>query len=587
MAIKHGVHDTDTHFIIDPITRAAKNDTTKKVSIVKDDHNSEVCTFELPRYVEGHDMSQCNKVEVHYLNTHGTTKAKSTGIYEIADFKVDEDNPDYVVGSWLIDCLATKYPGSLAFSIHFACVDESGVVAYWWSSATNTSISVLDSVNHTGSGGGGGGSETSDLQEKTATPADVTQVIRPDNGFYGLAKVTVEAIPEEYVAPAGSLFVGANGNYEVREFESITVNVPPTLQDKTITANGVYTPSTGFDGFGAVEVNIADAPATLQEKTLYPSSFEQSVEPDDGFDGLSKVTLEAMRLQSVTVETNGEVVPSHGFDGLSSVTVNVKSDTKLQSKSMTFTQEGEVEIVPDSGYGGLSSVKVKVEVEGSGELQTKVIKNNGEHEPEEGYDGFDKVKVEVPQNVYTGVEYMPGTTHPVYGPMIQTFPIGGYVATPTNGEPTDGVLYTQLNFSTMSLSSSTGATIGSGSYKIEIAPTIYDYSTAKVLFNGTSATSNIATFDPSCTGLRLKWDSVSPPDPAKGFPNGYANVQVCFCYVSAQGVQEIGNRFSHYVGFAGEAEYHAALNLVVQRTTLVQINEEIFYPANAADETEG
>lgn len=590
MAIKHGVHDTDTHFIIDPITRAAKNDGQKKVSIVRDDHNSEVCTFELPRYVEGHDMSQCNKVEVHYLNTHGTTKTKSTGVYVVTDFGQDEDDPDKVIGSWLIDCLATKYPGSLAFSIHFACVDEdTGAVAYWWSSAINTSISVLDSVNLTESGGGGGGSvEESDLQEKTAIPADTPQVIRPDNGFYGLSKVTVGAIPDEYVSPSGSLFIGANGAHDVKKYESVLVNVPPTLEDKTITANGTYTPSVGFDGFGTVDVKITDAPAVLQEKKVYPSSFDQSVVPDEGFDGLSKVTMGAMKLQSVTVDSNGEVIPDHGYDGLASVTVNVKSETKQQSKSMTFKENGDTEIVPDSGFTGLSSVKIKVDVEGVGELQTKVIQDNGEYKPDKGFNAFELVKVEVPQSVYTGEKYIEGE-YPVYGGIKDNVSISGVVMERDDGDGSTGRGFLEASFPKMTTTNSLttwqdNASVEARLAKTEVVNGVTQY-TVEHKMNGRNMMTQVTKYLNEY-GWVCKWEAIHAP--TEDYPNGYAHVTFYAYYTdnNEELVVVSNTNYKRYVTFESVDEYNAAFNLVYKPFGLIKINEETFFGGAAAARSE-
>lgn len=586
MAIKHGVHDTDTHFIIDPITRAAKNDGLKKVSIVRDDHNSEVCTFELPRYVEGHDMSLCNKVEVHYLNTHGTTKAKSTGVYEIADFRLDEDDPDKVIGSWLIDCLATKYPGSLAFSIHFACVDDTGTVAYWWSSATNTSISVLDSINLTESGGGGGGSvEESDLQEKTAAPAAVPQVIRPDNGFYGLSKVTVEAIPEDYIVPSGSLFIASNGEHQVKQFDTVRVNVPPTLQDKTITSNGTYTPDYGYDGLGSVSVDIKDAPAVLQEKTVYPSSFAQSVTPDEGFDGLSKVTMEAMRLQSVIIDTNGEVLPDRGYDGFSSVTVNVKTQDKLQSKSLTFTENGDTEVIADSGYGGLSAVKIKVDVKGAGKLQTKVAKENGEYEPDKEFDALDLVKVEVPQTVYTGVAYTEGG-YPVYGGVDDIVVISGNPVERDDGDGTKGEGRTSYTFKEMTTSGDLSTWESNAGVKVELAETQTlngrTQYTFKFYMNNRSISTR-KTYVLGDYGFRVKWNALYAPTPEH--PNGYARVTFYEYYTNDDNELTVVSNLNYqrYVAFNSLAEYNAAVKLVEKPAGLIKINEETFFAGNAKE----
>ena len=78
MAHIHSVFDSDTHFVIDPITRQLKNETSKKASVVQFDHNSECFTFELPRIIEGHDMTTCNVVQIHYLNIDAKTKKENT-----------------------------------------------------------------------------------------------------------------------------------------------------------------------------------------------------------------------------------------------------------------------------------------------------------------------------------------------------------------------------------------------------------------------------------------------------------------------------------------------------------------------------
>ena len=69
----HSIYDTDQHFIIDPIDRSITSE-AEKVTLMQNDHLSERFTFELPRYIEGHDMSLTDKVEVHYLNIDGANK---------------------------------------------------------------------------------------------------------------------------------------------------------------------------------------------------------------------------------------------------------------------------------------------------------------------------------------------------------------------------------------------------------------------------------------------------------------------------------------------------------------------------------
>lgn len=145
MAHKHQVYDSDKHFIINPITRVAKTDPSHKTMVIQFDHNSERFTFELPRYIEGHDMTECNKVEVHYLNVDTKTKEESRGVYISNDLNVSEDNENVVVCSWLISGNATQLVGTLSFVVRFCCV-EGDEITYAWNTAVAT-VNVSTGIN--------------------------------------------------------------------------------------------------------------------------------------------------------------------------------------------------------------------------------------------------------------------------------------------------------------------------------------------------------------------------------------------------------------------------------------------------------
>ncbi len=147
MAHIHNVLDTDLRFKIDPITRAIRNESARKTTLMKEDHNSERFTFELPRFIEGHDMTLCNSVEVHYLNTSNADKKDfKKGRYTVDDLKVDANDPEKVVFSWLVSSNATSLTGSLSFRVRFKCVDGESVT-YAWNTAIHTGISVSDGIN--------------------------------------------------------------------------------------------------------------------------------------------------------------------------------------------------------------------------------------------------------------------------------------------------------------------------------------------------------------------------------------------------------------------------------------------------------
>lgn len=143
MATEHDklIVDADSFFEIDPITRVIKNTSTKKVKLMQFDHNSERFSFSIPRYVDGHDMSESDRVEVHFSNTDLSTKETSKDRYIIEDLAVNPKNEEEVVFSWLISDKATKYPGTLAFSIRFLCLDGENII-YSWNTEKCKSISV-------------------------------------------------------------------------------------------------------------------------------------------------------------------------------------------------------------------------------------------------------------------------------------------------------------------------------------------------------------------------------------------------------------------------------------------------------------
>lgn len=132
MSHKHNIYDSDLHFIIDPVTRKISSK-SGKVSLMQYDHNSERFTFEIPRFIEGHDMSISDSVEVHYINTDSKEKRKqSIDIYPVNDLQISPDSNDVVIGSWLVSQNATTYAGSLTFVIRFVCHNDKNEVVYQW-----------------------------------------------------------------------------------------------------------------------------------------------------------------------------------------------------------------------------------------------------------------------------------------------------------------------------------------------------------------------------------------------------------------------------------------------------------------------
>ena len=298
-----------------------------------------------------------------------------------------------------------------------------------------------------------------DLQTKTVDSSTVLQQVKPDSGYYGLSSVTVEpyTLDSKTVNSSTAQQVITSS---VDGLSSVTVE-PYTLDSKTVnssTAQQVITsdkdglssvtvepyvldsktvnPSTSqqtvtssADGLSSVTVNAVTSSidpdiqagnikrgveilgvtgtfdgGSLQSKEVNSSTNSQSVTPDSGYYGLSGVTVNPYTLESKaqTITLNGtySFIPTSA-DGLSSVDISVNVldiPAVVQSKSVTYTENGEYTVTPDQGYDGLSSVDISVNIPPEPVvLQSKTVKSSTESQSvtyDSGFDGLSSVTVE-------------------------------------------------------------------------------------------------------------------------------------------------------------------------------------------------
>lgn len=135
------IKDADAFFEVDAVTRQIINKTPAKIVLMQKDHNSEKFTFKLPRYIEGHDMAQTARAQVHYINVDSATGAVSKDKHIFYDLAIDPDDESSVLCSWLISGNATKYSGRLTFILEFDCFEDDELV-YSWHSASYSGITI-------------------------------------------------------------------------------------------------------------------------------------------------------------------------------------------------------------------------------------------------------------------------------------------------------------------------------------------------------------------------------------------------------------------------------------------------------------
>lgn len=220
-------------------------------------------------------------------------------------------------------------------------------------------------------------------QDKTVSPSTTEQTITPDEDFDGLSSVKVEAvtntIDENITAEnikSGISILGVTGSYSPEGFTTQSKTVSPSTTEQTVT------PDADYDGLDSVKVEAVtsaiDANITAQnikagvnilgvtgsytpeeyvtqDKTVSPSTEAQTITPDENFDGLNSVTVEA-----VTSSIDGNITAENIKAGVEILGVTGEYITEFTKQDKTVSPSTEAQtITPDTGYDGLNSVTVE------------------------------------------------------------------------------------------------------------------------------------------------------------------------------------------------------------------------------------
>ena len=103
------------------------------------------------------------------------------------------------------------------------------------------------------------------LETRTITPTKDSRIIQPSVGNIGFSNVTIEAIPDDYIIPTGTIQITENGTYNVVEKANVNVNVSGIdTSDATAVASDILSGKTAYAKGSKITGTIA----------TYDGSFE-------------------------------------------------------------------------------------------------------------------------------------------------------------------------------------------------------------------------------------------------------------------------------------------------------------------------
>ena len=134
------------YFSVNTAEKVVVKQSEWKITVAQYEQDATCLVFDMPRYIDGHDMLACNAKEVHY-----TTQNGGLGVYEIVDAALKKGSDKIITFSWYLSGIATENVGPISFVVRFAEIknnDPTNILFDWYTLSNNKDIEVIAGMNN-------------------------------------------------------------------------------------------------------------------------------------------------------------------------------------------------------------------------------------------------------------------------------------------------------------------------------------------------------------------------------------------------------------------------------------------------------
>ena len=188
--------------------------------------------------------------------------------------------------------------------------------------------------------------DTPTYQSKTISPSTSVQTVTADSGYDALSDVTVNAIQTETKSVTPTISTQKVTPTSGKYLTEVSVGAIQ-IETKSVTSNGTYKPTNG-KYFSSVTVNVPSETFNTQTKTVTPTESTQTVSPDNGYNGLSTVTVNPISSTYV-----GSGITRKSAATITPTTIN-QTINAGQYLSGAQTIKGDGNLVPENIISGKS-----------------------------------------------------------------------------------------------------------------------------------------------------------------------------------------------------------------------------------------